>query len=199
MSQPDFQSQAGQDRFVHALAVVGEGRATGTFLDIGCNDPIAISNTYALEGLGWTGVLVDRDPRWAGVISERRRSPFVCGDAKAIDWPAMLGRYAPHVPIDYLSFDLDEDGWAGLQTFPLADVRFRILTVEHDAWRFEDRLRLPMRALLHEHGYDLLCPDVTNGGCQFEDWYVDPLVVDMTIANRFRTTKATDWKMIVGL
>lgn len=193
----EFQSQAGQDRFVHALAVEGEGRTPGTFLDIGCNNPIIISNTYALERIGWTGVLIDCDPGWATSIAESRRSPFVCCDAKDIDWPRMLERFATH-PIDYLSFDLDESGLKVLHGMPLSSVRFRILTIEHDAYRFGDAVRQAMRGTLREHGYDLLCPDVTAQGCQFEDWWVDPKQVDMGVADRFRTTEATDWQAIVS-
>jgi hypothetical protein len=47
-------SQAGQDRFVHAL-IPGD---VGTFLDIGCAGKEG-SNTLGLEELGWTGILMD--------------------------------------------------------------------------------------------------------------------------------------------
>ena len=35
----------------------------GTFLDIGANDGITFSNTYALAAIGWRGVLVEPSPR----------------------------------------------------------------------------------------------------------------------------------------
>jgi FkbM family methyltransferase len=34
----------------------------GTFLDIGANDGVTFSNTYALQLMGWHGVLVDASP-----------------------------------------------------------------------------------------------------------------------------------------
>jgi FkbM family methyltransferase len=34
----------------------------GTFLDIGANDGVTFSNTYALQLMGWRGVLVDASP-----------------------------------------------------------------------------------------------------------------------------------------
>ncbi len=36
---------------------------TGTFCDLGSNDGITFSNTYALSKLGWCGVLVEPSPR----------------------------------------------------------------------------------------------------------------------------------------
>lgn len=35
----------------------------GTFLDLGCNDGITLSNTYALVKLGWAGLMVDASPK----------------------------------------------------------------------------------------------------------------------------------------
>ena len=193
-----FYSQAGQDRFVYAMTVSGEGKTTGTFLDVGCSDPVSYSNTLALEQAGWRGVLLDREPALAGPISEKRRSPFVCGDAKDTDWLAVCERHALTFPVDYLSFDVDGAGIDVFQSIPWPSVRFRILTVEHDAYRFGDGSRLRMRAILREQGYDLLCPDVMNDGLPFEDWWVDPHLVDMSLAARFRTTTATAWRSIVG-
>jgi hypothetical protein len=186
-------SQAGQDRFVYALS---EGRSQGTFLDVGCSDPMKLSNTYALEQLGWTGVLIDCAPELAPRIAEKRQSPFVCGKAENIVWPTVLKRL-PSI-VDYLSFDVDGSAVAVFQAFPWSRVRFRILTVEHDAYRFGDAPRRVMRAGLAAQGYDLLCPDVMNDGCAFEDWWVDPLLVDTAIAARFRTTEAIDWHVIVS-
>lgn len=36
---------------------------TGNFIDIGANDGITFSNTYALSKLGWCGVLIEPSPR----------------------------------------------------------------------------------------------------------------------------------------
>jgi hypothetical protein len=196
----DWYSQAGQDQFVHAI----HGGVPGTFLDIGCHEPVYISNTYALEQLGWRGLLVDIVPEFGPRIAEKRTSPFLCADATTIDWVIAVRDYSLPKTVDYLSFDLDEAGASALARMPWTTLRFRILTVEHDAYRFGDGPRQAMRALLRGHGYDLLCPDVCNGGPEygltvdFEDWWVDPTQVDMNIANKFRTTGATRWADIVG-
>ena len=49
-------SQAGQDLWVNAML---EGRRDGFYVDIGCNHPTAINNTWAFEQMGWNGILVD--------------------------------------------------------------------------------------------------------------------------------------------
>ena len=196
-SMPTFHSQAGQDRFVYAIAVLGERRSTGTFLDVGCSHPVVWSNTCALERVGWTGVLIDKDPNVGALIAADRRSPFVFADATTIDWLELCDAHGLRRTIDYLSFDLDASGGEAFAAMPWASLRFRILTVEHDAYRFGDGVRQRMRSILRGHGYDLLCPDVKNEGLEFEDWWVDPSAVDMSVANRLRTHKATDWREIV--
>jgi FkbM family methyltransferase len=39
------------------------GKRDGIFLDIGANDGITLSNTYALHQLGWNGVYVEASPK----------------------------------------------------------------------------------------------------------------------------------------
>jgi len=190
----NWYSQAGQDRFVHTI----HGNTPGTFLDVGCHDPVHISNTYAIEQLGWRGLLIDIASELGPRIAEKRTSPFLCADATTIDWTATIRDYTLPKTIDYLSFDLDEAGASAFARMPWETLRFRILTVEHDAYRFGDGTRQAMRATLRSHGYDLLCYDVCNDGVEFEDWWVDPGLVDMSIANRFRTTCAARWADIVG-
>ena len=48
-----------------------------------------------------------------------------------------------------------------------------------------------MRAKLDALGYDLLCPDVTLDGLEYEDWWIDPDLVDPRIAEVYRTTEPT--------
>lgn len=50
-------SQAGQDLFAVAMT---QGKQAGTWLEIGCGDPIRSNNTYLLEKrLGWNGISID--------------------------------------------------------------------------------------------------------------------------------------------
>jgi hypothetical protein len=196
MSQVRFDvsphGQAGQDRF--ALAVTN---GPGTFLDVGSGDPIVFSNSYYLDGLGWRGLLVDRG--LCKNVELYRRTPFLRADAMTIDWAETLATYSLGPRIDYLSFDLDDDGAAALARLPWASVRFSCMTVEHDAYRLGDGPRASMRQVLRGHGYRLLCPDVVlDGFGSFEDWWVDPSYVDQSLVDCFVTSGPTDWREILA-
>ena len=55
-----YYSQGGED--VHILTLLDD-KPNGFYLDIGCNDPIHYSNTFKMYTLGWTGILVDGNPK----------------------------------------------------------------------------------------------------------------------------------------
>jgi len=185
--------QAGQDRF--AYAVTGRPEA-GTFLDVGSGDPVLYSNSCLLEEAGWRGLLVDRCD--CPTISDFRRTEFLRTDALAVDWPSVLAARDLGPRIDYLSFDLDDDGAVALARLPWENVRFSALTVEHDGYRLGEAPRAAMRQLLFGHGYRLVCPDVVlEGFGAFEDWWVDPTGVDAALADRFATSSPTDWREIM--
>jgi len=186
-------SWGAQDHWLRRATVEAEGLRNGTFLDIGCGDPIDGNNSYELERSGWRGLLVDISADMRGA----RTSPFVCIDASLIDWPEILRQHALPSVIDYLSFDVDGGSVPAFHNLPLGQVRFRYLTVEHDSYRFGDGPRSLMRATLSGLGYELLCPDVTLNGCAYEDWWVDPQRVDLAKVECFRTTTPTECHRIV--
>lgn len=211
-------SQAGQDRF--AFEVLGRPER-GTFLDIGANNPIDINNTYALEQVGWRGVLIDNSPESEAACRAKRISPFCLADATTVNWqdrfldslwatnesPSYKVPFAREwdpekghsVTIDYLSLDVDEATLDTLRRMPLDRLRFRAITVEHDAYRFGELRRDYMLDILVKHGYEVLCSDVCDQGMSFEIWAVDPQAVDMNIADKFRRAGPTDWKHIPHL
>jgi hypothetical protein len=87
--------------------------------------------------------------------------------------------------MDYLSLDVDgatEDTLRGLLA---SGIRFRCATVEHDRYRFGQEKADRIRAQLLGAGYMLICKDVTNGGYPFEDWWIDPGLVDVPHARTF--------------
>lgn len=152
-------SQAGQDEF----AFESSGRKlTGRFLDIGCNDAIYHSNTYALEQLGWTGLRVDVANFAAG-----RSSPFLLADATK---PNPYIEAFCREPVDYLSLDIDTYAVNAMQW--LSAFFFGIVTVEHDLYRVGEGVRNHLRAIMAER-YNLVKPDVVAEGYgPFEDWYI---------------------------
>lgn len=182
-------SQAGQDLFVKALLMdTREPGAGGTFLDIGANHPVTLSNTYALEQVGWCGVLMDNDPNCIALLDERRnqRSAIIRADATTFDFRRMIPPFFPGVVIDYLSLDVDHATAAALEQLLKAPFRYRVATIENDFYRFGPEPRAKIRELMLGQGYDLLCADVTSQDCIFEDWWIDPAQVDRATAEFYR-------------
>jgi hypothetical protein len=181
MKQFTSYSQAGQDKFV--ISILPEGH---TFLDIGACHPIEISNTYALEQLGWRGLLVDNDPGAIKLCQEQRQSPAILADATTVHWLVEMRRAGildDH--IDYLSLDVDAASLPTLRRLPFHCVDFRVLTIETDVYRFGEVVRDEMRKIIGGYGYDLVCADVCSSeGIPYEDWYCHPSLSER--AHRFR-------------
>jgi hypothetical protein len=184
-------SKAGQDIFAHRLVPGG-----GTFLDIGSNHPTVINNTFALEQLGWGGLLLDND-EYCRQISHIRKAPFIFGDVTKTDWFAVLRDHdLSGEPIDYVSLDVDSATLSTLENLLKYKVRFRCATIEHDSYRFGPGPRDEMRRMLDEAGYRLLCKDVHDDGVPFEDWWVDWETMNTPAAEKMRC-EGLDWKAIV--
>lgn len=160
MSEFVSHSQAGQDRFAYDQS---GHKTNGRFLDIGCNDAIYHSNTYALEQIGWTGLRVD-----IADFSNGRTSPFILADATK---PNTYIIEFCQQPVDYLSLDIDTYAVNAMEW--LSEFFFGIITVEHDLYRVGSGVRDHLRAIL-EKQYRLAVPDVSAEGYGvFEDWYVN--------------------------
>jgi hypothetical protein len=195
-------SQAGQDMFV---ATVLNGQRNGTFLEIGTNNPVEINNTYMLETeYGWRGLLVDNSFESMLACEKERKSAFQLTDASQHqNWIAALQQAEEinhgaslHPPryCDYLSLDIDGATLECLRNLPLDRLQFRVVTVEHDAYRNGPIYRQAILDIMYENGYDVLCCDVADAGLSFEAWAVMPELVDMTLANKFRRSQPTEWR-----
>lgn len=193
----DFKShsQFAQDRFPYEIIAKPEQRLNGTFIDIGCNDPINNNNSYALEKIGWVGVLSDVIPNCV-ISSQVRKSKFILGDAAKIDWRHEISELKPDGVIDYLSLDVDDNGFEVLQAIMVDGVRFRTATIEHDAYRIGVDMRDRMRSLLRRNGYELICSNVCwNGNQPLEDWWAFPSLVDYKVVAKLRC-ESKEWSDI---
>lgn len=200
---PEFKSkaQAGQDLF--CAEVLGYKR-DGWFLEIGSNNPVEINNTHALEkSLDWRGLGVDNSPESMFAWEQHRASPFYLTDAAGQqNWHAairqmyeIVGRRADTpLTLDYLSADIDGATLAFLQNFPFDQIKFRVITVEHDAYRNGPEYRQSILDIMQNHGYEVLCPDVADNGLSFEAWCVMPELVDMALAAKFCRSQPTEWR-----
>jgi len=178
-------SQAGQDYFVYKI--IG---TSGTFLDIGCNDPQYINNTYSLEKVGWKGVCIDIDD-YSQKYSNERTATFIQADLLSENWFDKFSEkntidYSK--PIDYLSFDIDEASVTALSNFPFNKLNFKLITVEHDKYRFGQLAQDRISEILRDAGYKICCSNVS---CKdslfqpFEDWYYNPRLIDETSISHF--------------
>ena len=190
-------SQAGQDTFVCAVL---NNKKNGKFLEIGANHPMNISNTYMLEkALGWTGLMVEYDPKFEELYKEHRTSEYVICDARSLDFSNLVGDY------DYLQIDLEVDNRSTLDVLRAVSKvmnahRFAVITFEHDKYRGDFfNTRQESRNILEERGYVLVFPDVKYGGLPFEDWWVHPDLVNMTYIAHIHRTISLEFTEIVAI
>lgn len=182
-------SQAGQSAFVFAVL---NDKTDGVFLDIGCSHPVELSNTYGLEQIGWTGVLLDSSPDAVHRCLEARSAPAFCADATSFNWsPILIGQ------VHYASIDVDEATSQALENLLRSGCWPSVMTCEHDQYLRGDRLRAKNRELFATFGYEVIAADVHHDGCSFEDWVVHPKAVDMAIANKFKS-EGLDWKAVLA-
>jgi hypothetical protein len=168
-----FRSQANQDEFVVTLLCDLLGKKdSGYYLEVGAGDPVDINNTYVLEkNYGWRGISIDISSKlshWHSV----RNNPLLLADAIQLDYCSILEDF-PQV-IDYLSLDIDGYYDEVLRKVMLLEHVFRVITIEHNTYRYGDIYRNKEREILAELGYHLLCADVSFQGNSFEDWWIHP-------------------------
>jgi len=168
-----FHGQARQDEFVHIILYNLLGKQDiGYYLEIGAGEPVNINNTYVFEKhYGWKGLsidLVDYKSRWY----HERSNSLLLKDATQVNYSAVLQEF-PQI-IDYLSLDIDRHYDTVLRKVMDAKHIFKIITIEHDAYRYGDLYRNKEREILAAFGYHLLCADVSNQGNIYEDWWIYP-------------------------
>jgi hypothetical protein len=170
-------SQAGQDIFVLTCL---NGKKNGTFLDLGCNNPIKINNTYLLEKkFNWSGLSIDIDSNHTMLYEGIRQSSVITEDCTNIDFEKVM-KYYKSSHIDYLSLDLEPASitMMCLKNIPFDKVEFSLITFEHDSYRFGNSYRDESRDIFEKNGYKLICADVSNCNCVYEDWYYNPKYIN---------------------
>ena len=172
VKQMEFCSQASQDEFAYALLYTLLGKEdAGYYLEIGAGHPKINNNSYCLEkNLGWQGISMDISN--AHDWYSNRNNLLLVENAVVSDYDTIL-KYAPQ-SIDYLSLDIDGNYDTVLDRLPTDDHIFKVITIEHDFYRFGEHYRAKERQILTSRGYYLLCPDVSCIGLTFEDWWIHP-------------------------
>jgi hypothetical protein len=209
-------SQAYQDIFVLSIL---DGLQKGRYLEIGAQHPILNNNTYLLhKKYKWSGISIEIDPTYLfGWRKERPKSELIIADALTINYgdafanwfqptqaPSFWRRVASnnvirdHKRIDYLQLDIDPsiNTLGVLRMLPLDSYRFSVITFETDAYIGDLRARDESRNILSSKGYELIAADVSvlyspasPDPIPFEDWWVDPLIVNAQKIRAFRATR----------
>lgn len=175
-------SQAGQDVFVRLLTNFSP---FGYFVDIGCQYPKCLNNTYTLEDLGWQGIMIDKDQKVIGQCKKDRLASVIEADLLQTNLIDIFTSYNVPKVIDYISMDID---WATdyvISNFPWDQYEFKIMTFEHDSYTAGPQLRDKSRELFESKGYVRVCSDVQNQGNSFEDWYINPKYIPREIYNNY--------------
>lgn len=171
-----FYSNAGQDEFAFKL---NNKKTNGFYLEIGCGDPIFENNTIFLESIGWSGISID----YVQHDYSNRKNKYFKENALEISYKHFLRENKAPKIIDYLSLDIDLATTDCLSRLPLNEYTFKVITIEHDAYRFGDGPRSAQRKILTNAGYYLLCADVTTPPLfenqYFEDWWVHPSYINI--------------------
>jgi hypothetical protein len=186
-------SQSWQDFFVLTML---NGRK-GTYLELGASNAQYMNNTFLLEQLGWQGLSIDFraevKPEWDTL---RPSSNFKLCNALEINFEDLL--YDMPSQIDYLQVDLDSTAsLQALARLPHHKHRFSTITFETDVFDNNQQLQLDSRNYLKNLGYELLIDNIavnnyaTSTWEPFEDWYVDPRVIDSALIEKFRQVDNT--------
>lgn len=167
-------SQAGQDVFVTFVSYnLLKKTGPGYYLEIGSGHPIDINNTYSLEkSRSWKGVSLDISSGLKSIWYNDRNNPLMIEDATQSNYQLLLKDFPSE--IDYLSLDIDGEYDTVLKKLPFDEHSFKIITIEHDYYRYGDVYRKKERDFLLSHGYYLLCADISYYGNCYEDWWIYP-------------------------
>ncbi len=171
---PNSQSQIGQDRYVTHVFGDDATAVPRYYLEIGAHEPRKLNNTILLEKLGWKGLSLDIDPAYKPRFEAQRCNAFEISDVTTVSWQELFKKHHAPKMIDYLSMDVDEATLATLERFPFDEYQFRIMTVEHDRYRFGPERAADIRAILFKHGYEIIVKDIHLEGNPFEDWWFHP-------------------------
>lgn len=177
-----------QDLFVaHVLS----HKKNGIFLDVACAHPTIGSNTLLLEKeLGWHGYGYDIGDceKDFDFSNKRPNTKFIQMDATGKEFTESLINHGLQ-KVDYISLDVDiggavEKNLSHLALYRIleANIKFDVMTIEHEAFKYGDIKKNIVRQKLESIGYYLLFGDISfPDGRAFEDWWISPNAFDQQI------------------
>lgn len=173
-----FYSDAKQDQFV---ANILNFKENGYCVDIGSCHSIISNNTYFFQNLGWTSISVEIESGYNDSYSTRKKGVHINENALEVDYKKVFEEYEFPKSIDYLSLDVDTLSLDVLKMLPFDEYHFKVITIEHDGYLYDDKYRKEQREILTSHQYLLLCsnvyveqPGYEGKEFPFEDWWIYP-------------------------
>lgn len=177
----EFNSDAAQDQFAANML---KFKKNGYCVDIGSAHSVNSNNTFAFQELGWTSISVEIDSKYNSTYETRTKGTHYNESALTLNYVEALEENEFPEVIDYLSLDVDTASLSVLKILPFDKYKFKVITIEHDAYLHGDKYREEQRNILEELGYKLACSNILvptpghsgwNGEpCPFEDWWVYP-------------------------
>jgi hypothetical protein len=177
MKDIEWQSQAGQDKFVLDSL---KYKDQGFYVEIGAHHSKNISNTYVLEKYyNWDGVSFEIIPEYVEEFNLNRKNKCYLSDATTFDYESLFDKIGAPKQIDYLQIDIEpaENSLKALMSLPLNKYRFSVITFEHDLYYDINNLEIKnkQKEILFGLGYVLEKENVTcnSDNFPFEDWWLD--------------------------
>ena len=183
-------SQAYQESFVMSML---EYKKNGFYVEVGGYDAKSLSNTYVLETeYDWKGFALEIDYARAEKYTSQRTNPCIAADAITFDYEKAFKEFDAPKQIDYLQLDVEPapNTLACLYKIPM-NYRYSVITFEHDLYANPEEhgfVQEAAREYLFNYGYQLVVSNVyasKNNPSPFEDWFVDPNIVDESVYKKF--------------
>lgn len=178
-------SQSMQDMFVLSML---NGKKKGTYVEIGADKPRVINNSYLLESqYNWKGVSFEIESNKVEYFNTIRKNKCICADATKYDYKFLFDERKYPKQIDYLQVDCDppQITLECLKNLPLEDYRFSVITFETDLYSGGQEVQKEQEEILVKLGYQRIVKNVQNEGNPYEDWWIDPTIVDEYIWKLF--------------
>ena len=206
----EYYGQVAADYFVINIL---KHKKNGYFLEIGSSDPIYTNNSYKLETeYDWRGIMVEYDPGFLPKYQQiRPKSIHLINDARKINYLEELRKSNFPKNMDFLQIDLEVENRSTLDvleqfnTTVFNEYKFATVIFETDIYRGDwYNTRARSREIFEANGYIRVFSDVMvtlperdPTDCPFEDWYVHPDLVDMSMINSIKQSNSIHFKDII--
>jgi hypothetical protein len=168
-------SQIFQDVFA---LMINDYKFDGNCIDIGCNDPGFVNNSVLLQLFNWKAICIDSHDYKHGWKSFKNATfhKLDMTKKKNVD---MIMDSAPNI-VDFLSLDIDDACLECLKLIDLKKTKFKCICIEHNKYiGLRGEQRHEQREILKDAGYFLLIKNVAPRNKPFEDWWVNPDLVNV--------------------